>query len=115
MKKKSNQENALLFSQKKDDIINRLTAMLLDYLTLSELPSNVKNRIADHLRYDNNASGWVHAGKLRHCYQMEGGYPRLEIWVLPIFVEKYPLLAIWAADSDKYYIQDTKIQIRDIR
>ena len=96
-------------------IMAQMSEMLLDYLTHSSLPTPCKAAISLHLSQGEDASGLVHVdGKLYHGFQMEGECPTIEIWALPIKIENQKLMAVWAVDSDKYYIQDTPIRIRTI-
>ena len=96
-------------------IMAHMDAMLLDYLTHSQLPTRCKSLISMHLSQGAEASGLVHIrGDLFHGYEMVGEYPTQEVWVLPITVENHSLLAVWAVENDKYYLQDTSMRFRKI-
>jgi len=98
-----------------DNIMKQMSAMLVEYLTHSSLPNPIKSMIALHLSNGEDASGLVKVeNALYHGYQMVGETPTIEVWVLPIRIENYPLLAVWAVEADKYYLQDEPLRIRTI-
>ena len=98
-----------------NQILSHMPAMLLDYLTYSQLPNQIKSLIAMQFSNGEDASGMVEVeNTLFHGYQMVGNVPTIEVWVLPVRIENHSLLAVWAVEADKYYLQDEPLLIRKI-
>ena len=96
-------------------IMVHMPAMLLDYLTHSQLPNPCKSMLAMQLSSGVDVAGLVEVqDDLYHGFEMVGEVPTIEVWVLPIKIENHPLLAIWAVEADKYYLQDERMRIRRI-
>ena len=96
-------------------MMSNMNAMMLDYLTYSQVPSYTKEVISRHLSLGADTSGLIASeGAMFHGYEMVGDTPTIEVWVLPIRIENQPLLAVWAVEADKYYLQDTPLRIRKI-
>lgn len=97
------------------NIMAHMPAMLLDYLTHSQLPNPCKSNLAMQLSNGADAAGLVEVqNALFHGYQMVGEVPTIEVWVLPVMIENHSLLAVWAVEADKYYLQDEPLRIRSI-
>ena len=86
------------------EFMEKMPGMLLDYVTHCNLPSRLKSMIAMHLSVRNDVSG----------YQVSGSGAGSEVWIMPIWVGGKALLAVHQIDSNKMYIQDTPLQIREI-
>lgn len=97
------------------DFIEKLPALLLDYITHSNIPSRIKQTIAMHLSCGDDVSCLVKMKeRIRHGYQAIGDKSGAELWVMPITVEGKSLLVIHNVDTDKMYIQDTPLRFNEI-
>lgn len=120
--------NKKVFSSVKNRVINgsrkvekylefmeRMPALLLDYITHCNMPSRIKQVIAMHLACGDDVSCLVKMKeRIRHGYQIIGAASGAELWVMPIQVEGKSLLVIHNVDTDKMYIQDTPLQFKEI-
>ncbi len=97
------------------DFIEKLPALLLDYITHSNIPSRIKQTIAMHLACGEDILGLVNVKEhIRHGYQVIGNASSAELWVMQITVEGKSLLVIHNVDTDKMYLQDTPLRFREI-
>ena len=97
------------------EFMEKMPGMLLDYVTHRNLPSPLKSMVAMHLSVGNDVSCLVKMkDRIVHGYQVFGSITGFEVWVMPIWVGGKSLLAVHQVDSNKMYIQDTPLQIREI-
>ena len=97
------------------DFIEKMPALLLDYITHSNIPSRIKQTIAMHLACGEDILGLVNVKeRIRHGYQVIGNASSAELWVMQITVEGKSLLVIHNVDTDKMYLQDTPLRFREI-
>lgn len=97
------------------EFMEKMPGMLLDYVTHCNLPSRLKSMIAMHLSVGNDVSCLVKLkDRIVHGYQVSGNTASSEVWIMPIWVGGKALLAVHQVDSNKMYIQDTPLQIREI-
>lgn len=97
------------------EFMEKMPGMLLDYVTHCNLPSRLKSMIAMHLSVGNDVSCLVKLkDRIVHGYQVSGSTAGSEVWIMPIWVGGKALLAVHLVDSNKMYIQDTPLQIREI-
>lgn len=97
------------------EFMERMPALLLDYITHCNMPSRIKQVIAMHLACGDDVSCLVKMKeRIRHGYQIIGAASGAELWVMPIHVEGKSLLVIHNVDTDKMYIQDTPLQFAEI-
>ena len=120
--------NKKVFSSVKNRVINgsrkvekylefmeRMPALLLDYITHCNMPSRIKQVIAMHLACGDDVSCLVKMKeRIRHGYQTNGNTSGAELWVMPITVEDKSLLVVHNVDTDKMYIQDYPLQLKEI-
>ena len=97
------------------EFMERMPALLLDYITHCNMPSRIKQVIAMHLACGDDVSCLVKMKeRIHHGYQTNGNTSGAELWVMPITVEGKSLLVIHNVDTDKMYLQDTPLRFREI-